>query len=79
MNTAKTTGASGSSSRVQVSLELDPQLVAELAEFSDDPSHLVEQALREWLRTQSHSGFEGERSRELRSNPPVPPRGEWND
>ncbi|MBD2103401.1 hypothetical protein [Leptolyngbya sp. FACHB-261] len=81
MSTAGGTDAFGPAGRVQVSLDLDPQLVAELAEFSDDPSQLVEQALRQWLRNQSQTGggFEGDRSRELRSNPPVPLRGEWND
>ncbi len=67
------------SSRVKVSLDLDPQLMAELAEFSDEPSQLVEQALRQWLRTQSSFEFDGDRSRPLRANPPVPLRGEWND
>jgi hypothetical protein len=59
------------------SIELDPALLAELAEVTTDPSQAIDVAIRQWLQRRAIK--EADSSRPLVSNPIVPPRGEWND
>jgi hypothetical protein len=63
--------------KVEVSLRLDPDILEQLQHLTNDPSKVVEVALRQWLRNESRR--DEEFSRTLPRNPPVPPRGEWND
>ncbi|MBC7972734.1 MAG: type II toxin-antitoxin system CcdA family antitoxin [Verrucomicrobia bacterium] len=63
--------------KVAVSIQLDPDLLDQLKHLTNDPSKVIEVAIRQWLRNQS--GREDELARTLKRNPPVPPRGEWND
>jgi Post-segregation antitoxin CcdA len=63
--------------KVQLSVQLDPDLVERMSHLTSNPSKLVETALRQWLRGESNR--DDELSRRLPRNPPVPPRGEWND
>ncbi len=58
-------------------VEIDPALLAELAEVTNDPSQVVDIAIRQWLQRRSIK--EADTSRPLVMNPVVPPRGEWND
>ncbi len=58
-------------------IEVDPALLAELSEVTNDPTQAVDMAIRQWLQRRSIK--EAERSRPLTVNPYVPPRGEWND
>ncbi len=63
--------------KVEVSIQLDPDLLEQLKHLTNDPSKVIEVAVRQWLRNQG--GREDELARTLKRNPPVPPRGEWND
>jgi hypothetical protein len=66
-----------SADKVEVSIQIDPALLDEIKHLTNDPSKVVETALRQWLRGESHR--DDELTRNLPRNPPVPPRGEWND
>lgn len=63
--------------KVEMSIQLDSEVVEQIKHLTNDPSRVIETAIRQWLR--------GERTRDedlarnLQRNPPVPPRGEWND
>jgi len=63
--------------KVELSVRVDAELVERMGYLTDDPSKLVETALRQWLRGEAIR--DDELSRRLPRNPPVPPRGEWND
>lgn len=58
-------------------IELDPALLAELAEVTNNPSQAIDIAVRQWLQRRAIK--EADYSRPLTMNPVVPPRGEWND
>ena len=66
-----------SADKVEVSIHIDSALLDEIKHLTNDPSKVVETALRQWLRGESHR--DDELTRNLQRNPPVPPRGEWND
>ena len=63
--------------KVQVSIDLDSEVLEQIEHLTNDPSRVIEAAIKQWLR--------GERSddtdltRTFQRNPPVPPQGEWND
>lgn len=63
--------------KVEVSIQLDPDLLDQLKHLTNEPSKVIEVAIRQWLRNQGSR--EDELARTLKRNPPVPPRGEWND
>jgi post-segregation antitoxin (ccd killing protein) len=63
--------------KTELSVQLDADLVEQLRHLTNDPSKVVEVALRQWLRNEERQ--ERDLSRTMPSNPPVPPRGEWND
>lgn len=58
-------------------IELEPALLAELCEVTNNPSEAVNMAIRQWLIRRAIK--ETDISRPLTMNPIVPPRGEWND
>ncbi len=66
-----------STDKVEISIHIDSELLDQIKHLTNDPSKVIETAIRQWLR--------GERDRDedltrlLQRNPPVPPRGEWND
>lgn len=66
-----------SSDKIEVSFQIDSSLLDQLHQFTQNPSNLVETAIRQWLRSTSYQ--ETDLARSLPRNPPVPPRGEWND
>lgn len=66
-----------SSDKVEISIHLDPDLLDQIQHLTNDPSRVIEVAVRQWLRNETQR--ESELSRTLQRNPPVPPRGEWND
>lgn len=66
-----------SAEKVEVSIHIDSELLEQVQHLTNDTSRVIETALRQWLRGEIHS--ERELSRNLLRNPPVPPRGEWND
>lgn len=63
--------------KVEVSIRLDPDLLDQIQHLTHDPSKVIEAAVRQWLRGEGRR--EADLSRSLPRNPPVPPRGEWND
>jgi Post-segregation antitoxin CcdA len=62
---------------IKVSVQIDSELLEQIKHLTNDPSKVIETALRQWLRGERHR--EDELSRTLLRNPPVPARGEWND
>jgi hypothetical protein len=73
----QSTPLSHSESKVEVSLHLDAELLDQIKHLTNDPSKVVEVAIRQWLRGASQR--EDDLTRNLPRNPPVPSRGEWND
>ena len=65
-----------SAEKVEVSVHLDSELLDQIKHLTNDPSKVIETAIRQWLRGERR---EDELALSLRRNPPIPPRGEWND
>jgi len=63
--------------KVELSVQLDSELFNRLKHLTNDPSRIVETAIEQWLK--GEGAREGDLARTFRRNPPVPPRGEWND
>jgi post-segregation antitoxin (ccd killing protein) len=61
--------------RQEISIYLDAELVEQIKHLTNDPSKVIEAAIRQWLRGERDQEF----SRYWERTPPVPPRGEWND
>lgn len=62
--------------KVEIAVRLDSDLIAQIQHLTNDPSKVIEVAIRQWLRG------DVPRDDELTRTPirtPVPPRGEWND
>jgi hypothetical protein len=62
--------------KVEIAVHLDSELLEQIRHLTNDPSKVIEVAIRQWLRGDSP------RDDELTRTPirtPVPPRGEWND
>ena len=63
--------------KVDVSIQIDPDLLDRIQHLTDNPSRVIEAAIRQWL--QGDRDREDDLTRLLPRNPAVPPRGEWND
>lgn len=62
--------------KVEIAIHLDSELLEQIHHLTNDPSKVIEVAIRQWLRG------EVPRDDELTRSPKrtqVPPRGEWND
>jgi hypothetical protein len=62
--------------KVEIAVRLDSELIAQIQHLTNDPSKVIEVAIRQWLRG------DVPRDDELTRTPrrtPIPPRGEWND
>jgi hypothetical protein len=62
--------------KVEIAIRLDSELLEQIQHLTNDPSKVIEVALRQWLRGETP------RDDELTRNPvrkPLPARGEWND
>ena len=70
-------GPPASSEKVEISVHLDADLLDQLKHLTNDPSKVIEVAIRRWLKHETSR--DDELTRALQRNPPVPPRGEWND
>ncbi|NJL45779.1 MAG: type II toxin-antitoxin system CcdA family antitoxin [Leptolyngbyaceae cyanobacterium SM2_3_12] len=66
-----------SSEKVELSLQLDKELLDQISHLTSNPSKIIEVALRQWLRGDRRP--EDDLVRHLPRNPAVPPKGEWND
>lgn len=65
------------SEKVELAVQLDPDLLRQVNYLTDNPSKVIEVALRQWLRGGARR--DDDLTRNLDRNPPVPARGEWND
>jgi hypothetical protein len=63
--------------KVELSVNIDRELLNQLSHLTSDPSKVIEVALRQWLRGDRRP--EDDLVRHLPRNPAVPPKGEWND
>jgi hypothetical protein len=63
--------------KIEVAVRLDAALFDQIQHLTNDPSKVIEVAVRQWLRNESRR--DDELTRTLQRNPPVPSRGEWND
>lgn len=63
--------------KTQLSIQLDPDVLDQIQHLTNDPSKVIETAVKQWLRGERFR--DDELTRNLRRNPPVPPKGEWND
>lgn len=63
--------------KVELSIRLDPDILEQIKHLTNDPSKVVETAIKQWLRGERFR--EDDLTRSLRRNPPLPPKGEWND
>jgi hypothetical protein len=62
--------------KIEIAVRLDSELVEQIQHLTNDPSKVIEVAIRQWLRG------DVPRDDELTRSPirkPIPPRGEWND
>ncbi|MEM7770742.1 MAG: hypothetical protein AAGA75_21110 [Cyanobacteria bacterium P01_E01_bin.6] len=66
-----------SENKVNVSIEIDADLLRQIGYLTEEPSKVIEVAVRQWLR--SGARRDDDVTRTLERNPPVPARGEWND
>lgn len=64
------------SDKVKISIQLDSELLNQIQHLTNDPSRVIEVAIRQWLRGETQR--DDELTRTIRRTP-VPPRGEWND
>lgn len=64
-------------SRVDISINIDAELLDQISHLTTDPSKVIEVAVRQWLRGGSRR--DDDLTRTMQRNVPVPPRGEWND
>lgn len=62
--------------KVQISIQLDSELLDQIQHLTSEPSKVIEVAIRQWLRGETQR--DDELTRTLQRTP-VPPRGEWND
>ncbi|MDY7014521.1 MAG: type II toxin-antitoxin system CcdA family antitoxin [Cyanobacteriota bacterium] len=63
--------------KVELSINIDSDLLEQIKHLTNDPSRVIETAIRQWLRGEREQSED--LARTFRRNPPVPPRGEWND
>jgi post-segregation antitoxin (ccd killing protein) len=61
----------------RISIHIDSELLEQLRHLTNDPSKVIEVAIKQWLKGERDQ--DNELSRTLRRNPDVPPKGEWND
>ncbi|WP_414754801.1 hypothetical protein [Anabaena sp. CCY 9910] len=76
MKERATDADSSQADKVEIAVQLDSELLEQIQHLTNDPSKVIEVAIRQWLRG------EALRDDELTRSPnrvPVPPRGEWND
>jgi len=63
--------------KINLDIQIDADLVEQISHLTSDPSKVIEVAVRQWLGGGSRR--DDDLTRTLRRNPPVPPKGEWND
>jgi hypothetical protein len=66
-----------STDKVEISINLDSEVLEQLKLLTNDPSRTIESAIKQWLKGERE--ISSDLTRTFRRNPPLPPRGEWND
>lgn len=66
-----------SADKVQISIDLDSEVLEQLKLLTNDPSRTIENAIKQWLKGERE--ISSDLTRTFHRNPPLPPRGEWND
>ncbi|MDJ0634931.1 MAG: type II toxin-antitoxin system CcdA family antitoxin [Xenococcaceae cyanobacterium] len=66
-----------STEKVEVSIHLDSEVLEQIRHLTNDPSKIIETAIKQWLRGERE--MDEDLTRTFRRNPPLPPKGEWND
>ena len=77
VSAGETSGSVEKLDKVEISVRLDPELLDQIRHLTRDPSKVIEVAVRQWLR--GGANRDDDLARPFSPNPPVPPRGEWND
>ena len=65
------------SNKIRVSIDLDSEVLNRIKHLTNDPSKIIETAIKQWLNGERDG--DTDLTRTFRRNPPVPPQGEWND
>ena len=63
--------------KVKVSIDLDSEVLEQIQHLTNDPSRVIETAIKQWLRGERND--DTDLTRTFQRNPPIPPQGEWND
>jgi hypothetical protein len=63
--------------KVEISINIDSEVLEQIQHLTNDPSKVIETAIKQWLR--GERDVDDELTRTFRRNPPLPPKGEWND
>ncbi|MGF1539625.1 MAG: hypothetical protein ACFCU5_04110 [Pleurocapsa sp.] len=63
--------------KVEVSVQLDSEILEQIKHLTNDPSRVIEIAIKQWLRGERN--VDTDLTRTFGRNPPLPPKGEWND
>jgi hypothetical protein len=63
--------------KVEISIHLDSDVLDQIKHLTNDPSRIIETAIKQWLRGERDR--DDDLTRTFKRNPPIPPRGEWND
>ena len=66
-----------STKKVEVSIHLDSEVLEQLQHLTNNPSKTIEVAIKQWLKGEREAS--SDLTRTFSRNPPLPPRGEWND
>ncbi len=66
-----------SSEKIEVSVQLVSEILNQIEHLTNDPSRVIEIAIKQWLRGERN--VDTDLTRTFGRNPPLPPRGEWND
>ena len=76
-NPAAPPDTDSSPDKVELAITLDAKLLEQINHLTNNPRKVIDVAARQWWRGGMRR--DDELSRPLYRNPPVPPRGEWND
>lgn len=63
--------------KTEIAIHIDPEVLEQIKHLTNDPSKVIETAVKQWLRGERTR--DDELTRRFSRNPPVPPKGEWND
>ncbi len=77
MDDNKLVSSGRAAEKVEISIHLDSELLEQIQHLTNNPSRIIETAIKQWLRGERQ--LDEDLARNLTRNPPVPPRGEWND